>query len=463
MFLNGQYNPETSRNIWVGIQLHPEVKDLDQLCFFFDFKNTDNKKQLFRIFHSCDWYFKGKKIKTHNGLCYQDGEKLKDIFSDYDPMLLIEREVRHLYDEHFVTLTDEDLAIGDNSNFQLYPDEFASVFMRSDLAKFKDNLIWIKIVTPTQIEERVLIDLYLTINAFPVINRKLRDFIYRFKGVSNIIPVETDEYEYFLSVQSLRDGFNKEYKQIPYSEAEQEKTGTYSVRKSGTERIDSRSAREFLMYLVELMRDESAAFSSYGQDAVNNMLKELDRILAMLEQRIKKNNPHADTGHYVSVDYENRDDAFFLNYWVTNSIYGNGIHAGTKLAIYQGSQVKNGTIQFLTNTLGGKMALEPARHIDAYKYAMLSHNKIVTVEDIKAFCFYELGDRIADVGIRKGLVIGENPKQGLVRCVDVILKKKKRLTGEPDETEWGIILNSLKSKMELRSSLNLNIRFLLDE
>src|SRR5690606_12749061 len=115
------------------------------------------------------------------------------------------------------------------------------------------------------VEERILIDLFVSINAFPVINRKLKDFFHRLKGVTNIIPFTTESYEYFLSVHSLRDSTEKSYRQIPFTTDDQEMIGTYSIRQSGTERIDPRASKEYLKYVVDLVRDESAAFSSYGQ------------------------------------------------------------------------------------------------------------------------------------------------------------------------------------------------------
>lgn len=39
-----------------------------------------------------------------------------------------------------------------------------------------------------------------------------------------------------------------------------EDCGTYSLRKGGCERFDSRSAKELLVYLLDLLDDESHAF-----------------------------------------------------------------------------------------------------------------------------------------------------------------------------------------------------------
>lgn len=43
-------------------------------------------------------------------------------------------------------------------------------------------------------------------------------------------------------------------------ESSMEDCGTYSLRKGGCERFDSRSAKELLVYLLDLLDDESHAF-----------------------------------------------------------------------------------------------------------------------------------------------------------------------------------------------------------
>lgn len=460
IYLNGQQRTEHNNSIWLGMKIDPNITDLRKLNFYIDFKNTGFKKQLFSLFQSSSWYIGKHKLKTNRGTMYNEALKKAELFADFDTMHLLEREIAHLYDEQFVTIED-DVEI-EASLLVRYPEEFSSIFSAGDLSKFTEPLLWVKIVTPSLVEERMLIDMFVSINAFPVLNRRLNKLQYRLKSITNIIPIKSEQYNYFISVDSLRDTLNKEYKQIPYSHTDNELTGTYSVRKSGTERIDSRSSKEYLRYLIELVRDESVAFASYGQDTITALIKELDKILAQIEQRVKQSkSTNTDSHYYVTIESSSKNEAYFLDYWTTNSIHANSIHAGVKLHLYEGSEIKSGSMVFLSTTSGGKGSLEPSRHVDAYKYAVLSHNKIVTVEDIKAFFYYELGDKIEQVNVRKGLLNSTNPKEGLVRCVEVLLTKKKTGTVDLDPSEWESILNRLKSKMELRSSLNMAFSLVL--
>ncbi|WMJ71893.1 type VI secretion system baseplate subunit TssF [Cytophagaceae bacterium ABcell3] len=463
LLANGQSYETQNRNIWVGVKLHAEIKDIDRLNLFFDLKNTDSKRPLFQVLHAAEFYINGHKINTTKGVVYDEKIQEGNLFSEYDPTVLIEREVKHLYDDHFVSIRTEKQKADVANLMRYFPEELEDLFLPSELEDFrKDRMLWIQVLAPSNIEDRILHDFQISCNAFPVVNRLVKRQQQRLKGINNVMPFKTEGYEFFLSVKSLTDSTNKQYKQIPYTEADQRNIGSYSVRMNGTERIDARGAREFLLYLADLIRDEAAAFSTFGQDTVNSAVKDIERLLAQIGQRINKNSTaHQDSCQYVTVEYQKKSENFHLEYWVTNSVYANGIHAGSILKQDFGSAVKNNSCILLTNTRGGKRALEPSRHIEAYKYAMLSHNKIVTAEDIKAFCMYELGDKISSVSVKKGLMVSENPAEGLVRCVEVHLKKKRRSLEAMEENEWQGIINNFKSKMELRSSLNLSFKIVL--
>lgn len=462
--MNGKGSAGRRNEVWLGLQLNKEITTIDNLRFYFDIKNTENKYQLQSLLQMSKWYVNATEIQAKRGVEYvtdeEQQQKKDSIFSEYDSMYLIEQEVKQLYNHHFITLSDEQQQVKVNDYKKLYPEEFKSIFSPNDLAKFNKELLWVKVAIGTFIDERTLFDLFVSINAFPVLNRSLKNIAHRFKGITNIIPVKTELYEHFLCVKSVKDLRGKMYEQIPFAQSNTE-TGTFSVRKGGIERFDTRSAKEYLNYLIELMRDESAIFSSYGQDAVTSLIKDMERILVQIEQRIKQNEFYnADMHHYITLGMMENQNTVNVEYWITNGTFANGIHTGAHLSLYEGTEVKLNSVVLLSTTGGGKKSIELTRHMDAYRYALLTHNRLVTVEDIKAFCMYELGDKISGVEIKKGVMRSNNPKEGLVRCIDIILRRKDE--EEPGSMEeWDLLFKEVKSKLELRSVMNSNYRILL--
>lgn len=461
--MQGKSGAARKNEIWLGIQLNKEISTIDKLRFYFDIKNTENKYQLQSILQLSKWYINSTEIQTRKGVVYEPDEeqqqKRENIFSQYDAMYLIEQEVMQLYNHQFITLSDEEQQLNPNEHKKLYPEEFKEIFPAHDLAKFNQELLWVKVTIGTFIDERTIFDLFVSINAFPVLNRSLRNIAHRFKGITNIIPVKTELFEHFLCVRSVKDLKGKLYEQIPFAQSNTE-AGTFSVRKGGIERFDTRSAKEYLNYLIELMRDESAIFSSYGQDAVTSLIKDMERILVQIEQRIKQNEFYnADMHHYITLGMMENQNTVNVEYWITNGTFANGIYTGAHLSLYEGTEVKLNSIILLSTTGGGKKSIELTRHMDAYRYALLTHNRLVTVEDIKAFCIYELGDKVSGVEIRKGVMRSNNPKEGLVRCIDIILRGKDN--EENTVEEWDLLFKEVKSKLELRSAMNSNYRLML--
>jgi len=471
IFLTGENGIRADNDIWLGLKLNNRVDTIDKLRFYFDLKNTENKQQLLSLLRFSKWFINSTELESSNSILYEknsrDSGKEQNVFSNYDVMHLIEQEIKHLYESHFVTLKDPQQKLKINDEKKCYPSEFERIFSAKDLLKFNSELTWIRVSPNSYIDEKTLFDLYACINAFPVLNRRLKKISYRFRGISNLIPIKTDFFEYFLFVKSLKDIKGRKYSQIPFSHQEEPESGTYSVRKGGVERLDPRSAKEFLSYLSELARDEAAIFSSYGQDKVINLLKDLERVLAKIDLQTKQNKYYnTDLHHYISMELIEKQDAketFSIEYWVTNASHANAIHTGERLSLYEGTELKNDSIILLTNTTGGKKNIDPSRHMDAYKYAILTHNRLVTPEDIKAFCMFELGDRIEQVTIRKGIMNSPHPKAGLVRCTDILLKKNNKTNASLKDKEWELILNEVKSKMELRSAINANYRLILTD
>jgi hypothetical protein len=466
IFMNGKSGAARKNEIWLGIQLNKEIETIDKLRFYFDIKNTENKYQLQSLLQLSKWYVNEKEVQTVKGIVYEQEEeqerKQQSIFSEYDVMYLIEQEIKQLYNNQFITLSDPSHQVMVKDQLKTVPEEFKTMFAVPDLAKLTKELLWVKITTSAFIDERTIFDLFVSINAFPVVNRSLKNTAHRFKGITNIIPIKTDVFEHFLCVKSLKDLKGREYTQIPFAQTNNAETGTYSVRKGGIERFDTRSAKEYLNYLIELMRDESAIFSSYGQDAVTSLIKDLERVLAQIEQRIKQNEFYnADMHHYITLGMIENQNTVNVEYWITNGAIANTIHTGAHLSLYEGTEVKLNSIVLLSTTSGGKKNIELSRHMEAYRYALLTHNRLVTIEDIKAFCMYELGDKIAGVEIKKGVMRSTNPKEGLVRCIDIVLQQKKNAAENNTAEEWELLFKEVKSKLELRSAMNSNYRLML--
>ena len=296
-------------------------------------------------------------------------------------------------------------------------------------------------------------------NAFPVMNRKLIDLKYRLKGGSNIIPLRTEMLDQFLSVRSLTDEV-RQYRSVPYREKEEELGGTYTLRNGGVERFDSRNANELIGYLLELLRSESAAFSAYGYDFIATTLKELNQKISLMEQKTRGNMKHSEEiPNYIIVKPFEDQDMMYAQYWTTLADTANNLRAGTKLQQARGVKVVQDSLVLMTTSIGGKNRLKPEEKLNAFRYGLITRNRIITKEDIRSFCFYELGDKIVNVEIKKGYEMSLSSREGFRRTIDVIITPAD--TGKLETNDWDLVCSQLKSKIQSRSGITNNYRMMV--
>jgi len=443
--------------LWLGLKANIGIDSLDGLLFYFDWKNLESKlaNRIYQLLPLAKWYINDKEIKVKQGASYQQPtngiDSYEHIFLEYDLLTLMEKDIKHYYGKRLVTISDDRLSNIETLR-QVYPASFKRQFADNDLQKLTEPLLWIKIVFPAAMQQEFLDEVNIYPNAFPVINRKINDFKYRLKGGSNIIPLKTGALEQFLSVKTLTDEQNR-YRSVPYRKMEEEESGNYTLRNGGVERFDNRNARELISYLLELLRSESAAFSAYGYDFIATTLKEMNQKIALMEQKTKGYiNNAAEVPNYIIVKPYEGQDMMYAEYWTTLAEIANNLRAGARLQLVKGVKVKADSVVLMTTTTGGRNRLKPEERLNAFRYGIMTRDRIVTKEDIRNFCFYELGERISAVDVQRGIEMSAHSKEAFRRTIDVIL------TPGDEETigkeEWTTLSDQLKSKLQVRSGMS---------
>ncbi|HEX5150746.1 MAG TPA: type VI secretion system baseplate subunit TssF [Parafilimonas sp.] len=452
--------------LWIGLKVSSKIEDIANLFFYFDWKNIESKfaSRIYQLLPITKWYINDNRIDVTPGLKYAETENnnsaYENIFQEYDVLSLLERDARNYYDQHFITITGKP-ASNISEMKAAYPPSFKNNFSDNDLQKLTEKLVWIKVTFPTGMQPGFFEEIQIYTNAFPVMNRQVNDLKFRLKGGSNIIPLKTDVLEQFLSVKSLADEIHA-YKTIPYKKSEEEEYGTYTLRSGGVERFDKRNARELIRYLLELLRSESAAFSSYGYDFMATTLKEMHQKIALMEQKTRGYTGNGnEIPNYIIVKPFEGFDMMYVKYWTTLADTANQIRMSTRLQLGKGVKVKPDTVILLTTTTGGKSRLRAEERLQAFRYGIMTRDRIITREDIRNFCFFELGNKIRAVEIEKGLELSPHPHHAFAKTIDVIVTPAEDdgLTA----AAWEIICEQLKSKLQSRSGISNNYRVMIKQ
>ncbi len=437
------------QSLWIGLEVDEEIQNLNNVSFFFDWQNDGLKDMFYQYLPLSRWYLGGLEIKTRVGLAVDDSQEAELIDDEFDALRKIERSVKYLYDKCFVTvLTTPKLA----TLKAKYPPQFESMYSAKDLGTFKEQLVWFEVRFPHSLPSEALQSIFCSVNAFPVLNRRMYKLTYKLQQQLNIIPMESEES--FLSVNEVTNDQRKIFKPIPLVSIEELEVDTYILRQQGIGRFDTRDAKESLYYMLELLHDESRAFSAIGADFLSEIIRGLSQNIARLEQKLEQGTTSArSTVPYLIVKPKNVGENIYVEYWTTNGESANRIPGGSKLNLYSDFYIDRDEIYMLTTTVGGREKLKATDKVNSLKKDLLTRGRVVTIEDIKVVCWSEMGSRIKDVQIEKGFISGTTPSTGFVRCIKIVLvpMNYKSLSDE----EWKQVCEELKATLDLKSPMNL--------
>ncbi|HEY2649467.1 MAG TPA: hypothetical protein VGI38_09730 [Puia sp.] len=451
-------NPvEWQRSVWIGLDLNEEIISANEFSFFFNWVNQPDSNNWYQYLPFTDWFLESEMLSKKEGLPETDAHSDPAAYlqAEFDPMQKIESHITELLSRHFIRITDtrsfEDFKVRRTP----YPPVFEKFFEKKDLQSLKEPLIWIEVRFPHLIPAQALDTVIVSMNALPVINRKLNTFTYKLAQNANIVPLEMEGS--FLSVKEINNSAGKPVKLVPFANPSGLIPETYTLR-FGVNRFDERDSYETLVNLTELIREESAFFSSMGEDFLIHHIRELNQVLARIEDKVKMMNKNQSPFPYLAVKTKQPNSNITIECWSCNGELANRIPLGSKLTSYKTSNIRTNEVFFITSTFGGRDKFNDAEKTDQYKKSLLSHDRIVTLEDLKLFMRTTLGKSARAISYKKIYVIGDGPLEGFVRCMQIEISPEP---GSLEPAEWNERMRDLQLSLEKQSVNNIPYRLKL--
>jgi hypothetical protein len=442
--------PAEHRRLWLGLELHPEIVSLADLTLYFDWLNEPHREVYISYLPGETWRLGDRIIPVAPGLSTEQNDATPLLHQQYDFLHRVEQHVRNIYAPGFVRLLPAAVSELQFYLRETFPAALAPRFPAEVLQTFTQPLIWLEVRFSHALPPEALATLTCGLNCFPVLNRRLNKQLFRLQPALNIFPLHSEEA--FLAIKEVYSLRNVMFRSTTFSNLQDQETDTYTLR-HGAGRFDARSGKEALLELLELLRDESRAFTATGTDFVSNTLRELNQNLARLEERVSQTNTERarDPAPYVMLRPSDANDSVYLEYWSSDGEAGNRIPTGSRLLVHDGHYLDS--VQLLTSTTGGRERPRPEERVHALRKNLLSRNRIVTLEDIRATCWAELGSQLSQVHIEKGFRNGTTPTAGFVRCIRV------QLTPAPNSRlsapEWQRTAQELQTYLAGQSAVNL--------
>jgi len=446
--------------IYIGFSGIKDWMDFNKLNLFFDWKNYSVPENTYDLLSLGKWFYKNNELAAYTERFMDEPltGKVQAPFQHKQLLNLIKADVLQFYSNRFITLGDlNDFNIDESEEL---PPAFSNLFQPAVLNQIDNSVKWLKVIFPAAINQEMLNELHIYINAFPVVNKRLSQIKHRLKTMKNIIPIKTESLDQMLAVENLKDNKGKSYNEIPYTNENEKGDGSFSIRYGGTERFDTRNAKELVDYLFELLRDEKAAFTAYGPDFLSTILKNLEQNIALIEQKSSSAlKDIKELPSYIVLKPIDDADILFLDIWVTQAEEANHINAGSRLVVYDNNKVHAESIFLLSQTKGGRSRLNATNRVQAYKYGLTTADRIITKADVINFCRYELGNKLKGITLAKGLIMDNKPNAGFVKTTDILIEPADHLNLSTQD--WEELLSLTLAKLNLRSTMNIHYRLLL--
>ena len=409
------------QSLWLGLELSDNVTSLNGVSFFFDWSAEAERTDYQSILAHSSWRLAGQPLTVRAGLPINDTSTNVDspLESEFNVMNKVEKQAVAVCERQFITIETAPTFKSLGSQRQAYPGQLGQGFAERDLRTLREPLWWVEIQLPHTVSQQALASVFCGLNCFPVLNRRLHKITYRLQQNLNIIPLETERA--FLAMREVRTSQNRQLTSIPLGNLRDLDVDTYTVQ-YGVSRFDDRDARQTLANLQDLLRDESASFAALGEDFLSSVIRELNQALARLEAKVDQKTQKRDAIPYLIIKPKQPGDTVFIEYWTCDGEAANRLPVGSRLSPYSDTTIRKESGFLVTSTTGGRERPKESEKIAQYKRALLTRNRVVTLEDVRAVCQAELGQHLRAVRVERAFRVDSAPTNGFQRCIRVSLE-----------------------------------------
>ncbi|MCC8036103.1 MAG: hypothetical protein LIO77_09280, partial [Rikenellaceae bacterium] len=425
-----QRSPMLANTLWIGLDIESGMELPDCLPFFFQLPFSDNTSGYYNLLKYVNLNHNGIPLPVSAGLPESKAVGDETPFGVFDPRRQLYKDITEKYDFQFLTADCRNIQ-GDNLKKERLPQSISHLFTEEFTGSLKRELIWIEALLPPALQGAIIDQLSVAVNCFPAANIYQTTTNGHISSICSIIPLSKDEQEYFIGVDKVVDSHNRELKEVR-NHNETEISGTYTLRRGGSERFNSLNAKEYIERLVDIYRDETTAFSGFGRD-IAATLDTLLSDLKELELKLGSYDKNTEQASYLIFSADTAEKKYITaRYSLTNAAVANGIQSRESLSVPEISDLEPSSALFITSSRGGRRTPTQSSQRGMYQYLLTSRDRIYTKEDIKQFCTCYYGDYFGGIAIENGYEISSAPGQGVIRTTRIILKDVKIKDDEID-------------------------------
>ncbi|MDR1553538.1 MAG: hypothetical protein LBS69_08780 [Prevotellaceae bacterium] len=230
---------------------------------------------------------------------------------------------------------------------------------------------------------------------------------------------------------------------------------SFFIRQFGVERYNPKMLLEHLQEIADRYISDYYAFQNIDDLKNDSKIKDLKdnitEILRILEKKPQENSWNIKNNYYA-VLRKSINKNLYINYLITSGELANGIKKGDN-ASKTNSPLDSKKTVLLCDTAGGKNSItDELQKENIAKYYFLTKDKLVTLADIRAFCYKETGpqnvERI-DIHKESGRLI-----------ITIKLKEESPIAEDIEKMELQTVILSKKLAWHSHDSMEFKIKFI---
>ncbi|HEX3006744.1 MAG TPA: type VI secretion system baseplate subunit TssF, partial [Bacteroidales bacterium] len=241
--------PIPLNELFIGLELDEKP---ETLTLFFDLISEHLKQSFYSDLENCEWKVGEDVIDAQKGIkdlnCHEH-----DIYQLIDQQINLSSKIsgftNSYFSRQFVTLNFKNITKWDDPKKIPVPSALTTAIDPDDLLNIEENTIWIEVKFNKPLSNEVIENMICSLNCFPVINKKLNEYTGSTRELINIIPLHTSDI--FFDLKSVTNGDGEVYRIKHFINQNELSKGSALLRSEGVGRFDSRSAMEYLDYLME--------------------------------------------------------------------------------------------------------------------------------------------------------------------------------------------------------------------
>jgi hypothetical protein len=445
-----------SNSIWMGLSLNRNIVSLDGLSFFFETDNLSDIQET--VFHQAllnsTWKVNGKPVRVNPGFYDIPGtgnrKQIKLPYTEFNKSVALTTQVAGIYQKNFVSFTDNQWdKIYDQESFNKYPPLFTELFDQVHLEKIDKRLLWVEVCFPAHIPQELADQVKCTLNCFPVVGLRKEKCV--ITGNDRIKELKAEPHEVFFDLASVTCNDQLEIilgGKIPEN---MEGKAILTLRKDNIARFNTSNAVEQIQQMIESYRAEYGTFSKIRgleHDAIDKLfeaIRPFEYAIDTIREYTSGSTPYM----MLKTDPAREDAEVEVTYYLTCGSLGNGLSKGVHIN-FDSAELVRDKIYLVTATTGGSDVKRDDELVRNFRYAMLTHGRLVTLEDIRALCDVRLGRYAETIEVKKGVAASTQFRSGLQRVIEINIHLK-RDTGLTRE-EIKALKESLEQELEEKSA-----------